>query len=63
MYDDVSKIVGLFVRLRWIVTPGSDIFFVYTHNWQNTSLGLLDDRELVTLSRGAAVKVNYSYRF
>ncbi len=62
-YDDVSKIVGLFVRLRWIVTPGSDIFFVYTHNWQNASLGLLDDRELVTLSRGAAVKVNYSYRF
>ena len=62
-YDDVSKIVGLFARLRWIVTPGSDIFFVYTHNWRNSGTGLLSGRELVTLSRGATLKANYTYRF
>jgi hypothetical protein len=63
-YDNVSQIVGLFARLRWIVRPGNDIYFVYTHNWQNLGTGLLDrDRELVTLSRGGSMKVNYSYRF
>ena len=62
-YDDVSEIVGLFARIRWIVTPGSDIFFVYAHNWQNSRLGLLDRPELVTLSRGATLKANYTYRF
>ncbi len=62
-YDDVTDIVGLFARLRWIVTPGSDIFFVYTHNWRNADTGLPDHRELVTLSRGAALKMNYTHRF
>ncbi len=61
-YDDVSQVVGLFARARWIVRPGSDVFLVWTHNWQNEVARLLD-REFVTLSRGGAVKVNYSYRF
>ncbi len=63
-YDDVSEIVGLFARLRWIVQPGNDIYFVYTHNWQNLGGDLLGrDRDLVTLSRGGSMKLNYSYRF
>jgi hypothetical protein len=63
-YDNVSEIVGLFGRARWIVRPGNDIYFVYTHNWQNLGTGLLDrDRDLVTLSRGGSMKLNYSYRF
>ena len=63
-YDNVTEIVGLFARLRWIVRPGNDVYFVYTHNWQNLGGGLLDrDRDLVTLSRGGSMKVNYSYRF
>ena len=37
--------------------PGSDLFFVYTHNWQN------DPRGLVTVSRGATTKINYIHRF
>jgi len=61
-YDDVSRVVGLFARARWIVRPGNDIFLVWTHNWQNEVARLLD-REFVTLSRGGAMKVNYSYRF
>lgn len=63
-YDNVSGILGLFARLRWIVSPGNDIYLVYTHNWQNLGPGLLDrDRELITRSRGGSVKMNYAYRF
>ena len=61
-YDDVSRVVGLFARARWIVRPGSDVFLVWTHNWQNEVARLLD-REFTTLSRGGAIKVNYSFRF
>jgi hypothetical protein len=62
-YDDVSKVVGLFARLRWIVKPGNDVYLVYTHNWQNLAPGILENRDLITLSRGASFKVNYTYRF
>ncbi len=62
-YDDQSEIVGLFTRLRWIVRPGNEIFFVYTQNWRNYGAGILDERGLVTLSRGVALKVNYTHRF
>ena len=62
-YDDVSEVVGLFLRLRWIVRPGNDVYFVYTHNWQNYGEGILKDPWLRTLSNGGSVKVNYSYRF
>jgi hypothetical protein len=64
-YDDQSDLVGLFARLRWIVTPGSDIYFVYTHNWQDLGGDLFDRdrRDLIVLSRGASIKANYTYRF
>ena len=62
-YDDVSQLVGLFARLRWIVKPGNDVYLVYTHNWQNLGTGVLNHRELTTLSRGASIKANYTYRF
>jgi hypothetical protein len=56
-YDDVSRKVGLNSRLRWIVRPGSDFYFVYAHNWMN------DAGRYVTLSRGATTKLNYTHRF
>ena len=62
-YDDVSEVVGLFLRLRWIVRPGNDVYFVYTHNWQNFGGGILGDPDLHTLSNGGSVKLNYTYRF
>ena len=62
-YDDQSEIVGLFARLRWIVRPGNEVFLVFTQNWRNYGAGLLDERGLVPLSRRAAVKANYTYRF
>ncbi len=75
-YDSRSEIAGLFARLRWIVDPGNDVYLVYTHNWRNCSVGATDsgcsaldanprerDPRLATLSRGGAIKLNYTYRF
>jgi hypothetical protein len=62
-YDDVSDIVGLFARFRWIIRPGSDLYLVYTHNWRDIEEELLDRHRLATISRGATTKINYTYRF
>ncbi|MEE8147918.1 MAG: DUF5916 domain-containing protein, partial [Longimicrobiales bacterium] len=62
-YDDVSEVVGLFMRARWILQPGNELFVVFTQNWQNLGDGLFsDDREFITLSRGGSIKLNYTYR-
>ncbi|HSG49370.1 MAG TPA: DUF5916 domain-containing protein, partial [Longimicrobiales bacterium] len=63
-YDDVSEVLGLFGLLRWIVTPGNEVFLVFTQNWER--LGPEEDildRRFSTLSRGASVKVNYTWRW
>ena len=61
-YDDLSDVVGVYARLRWIVQPGNDIFVVWSHNWLYDD-GPLRDSRFSTLSRGGAVKVNYTFRF
>jgi hypothetical protein len=33
-YDDISKLLGWSARLRWRVSPGNDIYFVYNKNWE-----------------------------
>ena len=59
-YDDVSNVLGTNTRFRWIITPGTDVFFVYNHNW-------LDDpalqKRFITLQQGGAMKIVYTYRF
>lgn len=74
-YDSRSEIVGFFARVRWIIEPGNDLYLVYTHNWRDCSVAMpntdcspLDadpraDPWLMTLSRGGAIKLNYTYRF
>ncbi len=41
------------------------MYLVYTHNWQYDLVDPLDpeSRDLLTLSRGASIKMNYTYRF
>lgn len=58
-YDSVSRVVGWQSRFRWIITPGSDLYVVYTHNWEESPT--LDRFE--TLERRLASKVLYTYRF
>ena len=58
-YDTQSNVIGWQSRFRWIVTPGSDLYFVYVHNW-------VDDPvrgETYTLDRRLSSKVLYTYRF
>jgi hypothetical protein len=58
-YDTQSAVVGWQSRFRWIVTPGSDFYIVYIHNW-------LDDplvNRTYTLDRRLASKVIYTHRF
>jgi hypothetical protein len=58
-FDTISRVMGWQSRYRWIVTPGSDIYLVYNHNW-------LDDplvNRFTTLDQRFASKVLYTYRF
>jgi hypothetical protein len=58
-YDSVSRMLGWQSRFRWIITPGSDLYFVYTHNWlDDPSFGRFQ-----TQDRRAATKVVYTHRF
>ena len=59
-FEDVSKVLGTNTRFRWIITPGTDVFFVYNHNWLN-SMDL--DRRYTTLQEVAALKAVYTHRF
>ena len=74
-YDDVSEIMGLFARLRWIMRPGSDLYLVWSHNWRYEPLGMDGPgpglgpqdgsgprRRFDRISRGGAFKINYAYR-
>jgi len=61
-FDDVTDTMGLFVRLRWIFRPGSDIYFVYTHNWIQDP-AQLNRHAFNTYSRAATIKINYTHRF
>ena len=59
-FDDVSEVLGTNTRFRWIITPGTDIFFVYNHNWRNNPA--LNNR-FFTIQQGGALKLVYTYRF
>ncbi len=56
-YDNLSDVLGLNTRLRWIITPGSDLYLVYNHNW------IQENSRFNTFQRTAAVKVSYTHRF
>ena len=59
-YDSVSRILGWQSRFRWILQPGNDIFFVYTHNWIDPAD---PSARFATLDRRAAAKAVYTKRF
>jgi hypothetical protein len=33
-YDDVSRTLGANIRFRWQLSPGNEIYLVYTKNWE-----------------------------
>jgi hypothetical protein len=58
-YDSQSGVLGWQSRFRWIITPGNDLYVVYTHNWQDDPLRERFD----TLDKRLASKFLYTYRF
>jgi hypothetical protein len=58
-FDSVSAVLGWQSRFRWIMRPGSDIYFVYTRNWQDDPL----ESRFRTLDWRVASKVLYTHRF
>jgi len=60
-YDTVSGTLGWQLRFRWIQRPGNDVYFVYTHNWNE----ILDvgERRLATMDNRLATKLLYTLRF
>ena len=58
-YDNVSDVLSLNTRLRWIVEPGNDLFLIYNHRWLDDPM----DGGFRTIGREARFKVQYTYRF
>ena len=61
-YDDVSEVIGIFLKTRWILAPGNDLYLVCTQNWQRLGADPMD-RHFRTLSQGVTTKLNYTFRF
>ncbi len=61
-YDTVSRELGWQIRFRWIRRPGNDVYFVYTHNW-NEVADVGGRRRLATLNNQLASKLVYTLRF
>ena len=61
-YDDISNILGLYSKVRYTIRPGSDLYLVYSNNWQNFGQGIWGD-DYSTISRVSSVKINYTHRF
>jgi hypothetical protein len=57
-YDNDSQNIGIQSRLRWILKPGNELYFVVNHAWQEDEF----DR-FVTAQTHARVKLNYTFRF
>ncbi len=58
-FDNVSDVLGINQRFRWIITPGTDLYLVYNHNWRSDPI----ENEMLTLSSQANFKVTYTHRF
>ncbi len=58
-YDTQSAELGWQSRFRWIVSPGNDLYVVYTHNW----LDQPQFNRFATLDKRFATKLLYTYRF
>ena len=60
-YDTDSRNLGINTRLRWTVTPGTDLYLVWNHGWQRP---FDEDRWSVFKpeSDQAIVKLRYTWR-
>jgi len=57
-YDNESRNIGLQSRVRWIWRPGTEMYFVINHAWQQNTLDRFE-----ALRTNFRVKMNYTIRF
>lgn len=60
-YDSVSSMLGWQLRFRWIERPGNNLYFVYSHDWEEVVD--FDRRRFETSGTRAATKLVYTFRF
>ncbi|RMD66555.1 MAG: hypothetical protein D6824_00600, partial [Planctomycetota bacterium] len=56
-YDNVSNTLGINSRIKWIVTPGSEVFFVVNQGFD------VEDGAFRSLSTEISAKVGWTFRF
>jgi hypothetical protein len=56
-YDNLSELLGYYQRLHWIVTPGTDLYLVYTWNWRNI------ENRFSPLENNGSIKFSITKRF
>ncbi|MBI1746722.1 MAG: carbohydrate binding family 9 domain-containing protein [Acidobacteria bacterium] len=59
-FDSESKNLGWQSRVRWIIHPGNELFFVFTHGHLQDDRGGFHFRPAET---GLALKLHYTFRF
>ena len=57
-YDTDSRNIGLQSRLRWIIQPGQEVYFVLNHEWQENPMDRFE-----ALRTDIRAKLNYTFRF
>ena len=60
-YNSATNTVSNNLRLRWEYSPGSELFVVYTEDWDTDPL--LPDHFSELRNRGFVIKVNRLFRF
>jgi hypothetical protein len=58
-YDNESTIAGLQSRFRWILQPGSDLFFIVNRGWRRR----VDEGGFEPVFDRASAKLQYTVRF
>ncbi len=56
-YDNLSRLMGYYQRLHWIVTPGTDLYLVYTWNWRNV------ENRFSPIENNGSIKFSITKRF
>ncbi len=57
-YDTDSRNIGLQSRLMWIIRPGSEVYLVLNHEWQENAMDRFE-----ALRTDVRAKLNYTFRF
>lgn len=59
-YDNRSRNLGWQSRVRWTVTPGNDVFFVFKQGWIHEEMG---NRRFTAQDSEISTKLQYTFRF